>query len=1195
MAAFDSNSPLSQPMPILPVGIALVAGAYFALGILGLQLAVPPGYATAIWPPSGIALAAVVLAGPAIWPGIVLGSFLVNVFTGFDSASPAQTLLSLAVPLAIGCGAAAQALAGGFLLRQGNGFSADLERPRQIARLVGFGGMVAGLINASFSVTLLHLVGRIPAETIAYTWVTWWVGDVIGVLIFTPVCLIAAAARKRGQWRRTVIVAVSLLTCFVVTTIVVIQTLAVEHQGLATRFASVSKTLSANLDKAMRSHLDAVGALEALFGSRQQVGRQEFQHFAARLRSHLDSLVVLEWVPRVPADERERFEAALRRDGTPGFAISEFSDRALVPAAARPDYFPVTFVEPVHGNQAAVGFDLGSTPSRVAALAQARDSGATAVTERIRLVQDGSSAVLVVVPVYREGNIAADLASRQTGLEGFALGVVRLEDVMDAAFAGIDRSEIRFWLRDETDPAAPALLDGDGSGPPAPFSLRSHGLFGTNETIGVRFPLTVGARTWVLHLAPNQVFFAHHASSSAWLALLAGLLFTGIVGAFVLVVTGHEQSLGRLVEERTRALSRSEERYRYIFTGSPLPMWVYDEETLALLDVNEAAIGQYGFPRQEFLALTLREISVSPSATADTPPPGDHEEEARHRRRDGTEIDVQVWSRRLESGGRPARIALLHDISEHKKIENKILESNAFLERQAVELQKAKEAAEAADRAKSTFLAMMSHELRTPMTGILGMTDFLAETRLNREQRSFIDTMRASARTLLTVLNDILDYSKIDADKLELEIAPFDAVAVARDTVRLFQPKADEQGDSLTLDTGGLDRLPVRGDPVRVKQVLGNLVNNAVKFTRNGRVVVRLSQRAAGGEIELRFEVEDSGIGISDADLGRLFVPFSQARGTALGEHSGTGLGLSICKRLARLMNGEIGVSSRLGEGSRFHFTCRVVAAGSDALAKPEKPAAEAAEPVRPLSILVAEDNAVNQLIVRLGLEKRRHRVKVVENGLLASRAAAEDRYDLILMDMQMPVMDGPEATRRIRELPPPHSRVPIVALTADALLEHRPAYMEAGLDGFLTKPVEWATVDAMLARVASGGAAPMPGTGEPAGRDEHESRLIDLGRLEGIREMMPEETFGEFLDELAASSREGLETLSTALERGDLKTAHRTAHTFTGMFSNIGGLRVAGITKALRATTSSEAAFPLQRALIAAVGETLAELERHR
>ncbi|CAK0765305.1 two-component system, sensor histidine kinase [Gammaproteobacteria bacterium] len=376
------------------------------------------------------------------------------------------------------------------------------------------------------------------------------------------------------------------------------------------------------------------------------------------------------------------------------------------------------------------------------------------------------------------------------------------------------------------------------------------------------------------------------------------------------------------------------------------------------------------------------------------------------------------------------------DITDRKLAEERLVE--------------ARKAAEAASHAKSAFLAMMSHELRTPMTGVIGMADFLSGTPLNEDQRLYIDTMRSSARTLLTVLNDILDYSKIDAGRLLIDHVAFDAVTLAAEAVRLFWPKAEENADSLGLDTDGLTTLFVKGDPIRIKQVLGNLISNAIKFTKNGKVMVRLRYREADNYLHLLFEVEDTGIGISPSDLGCLFLPFSQANVGATRKFGGTGLGLAISKHLVELMGGEISVTSQPGWGSLFRFSCLVEHAGPEDFATDPQQVLD----VRPMTILLAEDNPINRMIVKIGLEQRHHRVTMVENGAQAYEAAAKQQFDLILMDMQMPVMDGAEATRLIRTLPLPFSKVPIVALTADTLTEHRVAYMEAGLTDFVAKPI---------------------------------------------------------------------------------------------------------------------------------------------
>jgi CheY-like chemotaxis protein len=503
----------------------------------------------------------------------------------------------------------------------------------------------------------------------------------------------------------------------------------------------------------------------------------------------------------------------------------------------------------------------------------------------------------------------------------------------------------------------------------------------------------------------------------------------------------------------------------------------------------------------------------------------------------------------------------------------------------------AKTAAEAANRAKSAFLAMMSHELRTPMTGVIGMADFLSKSPLDEDQRRYVDTMHSSAQTLLTVLNDILDYSKIEADRLTLDCVSFDAVTLVTETVQLFWPKAEENLSSISIDSGDFDTLVVKGDPTRIKQVLGNLIGNAVKFTTNGTTTVRLRRQNPGNHLFLMFEVEDTGIGISEADMARLFLPFSQANTGTTRTFGGTGLGLAICKRLVNLMGGEITATSQPGRGSVFRFTCRVEPGRREDLA------AGRPQPivVPPLTILLAEDNPINRMIVKVGLEQRHHRVTVVENGAQACEAAISQPFNVILMDMQMPVMDGIEATRRIRVLPPPASEIPIVALTADALPEHRVAYMAAGLTDFLTKPIEWDEVDAVLARVHLGKTAQtLTVTNRDSLIANSECRpLINHDRLREIRMAMDPDDFRDLIREFIRCGTDELISLRGAINQGDLNLIHRWAHNIRGMYLNLGSDRAAAVAKELLVCEDIEHVHRLSKTLSAVADDTNIEVTR--
>jgi PAS domain S-box-containing protein len=642
-------------------------------------------------------------------------------------------------------------------------------------------------------------------------------------------------------------------------------------------------------------------------------------------------------------------------------------------------------------------------------------------------------------------------------------------------------------------------------------------------------------------------------------------------------------ALAKRVEERTADLRLEQQSLAEMLTfnetilqSSPVPMGVY-LDTGACIVANEAYANLVGGSHEVLLSRNFREIESWRSAGLLDCCLHSLATNCRQQ----TEIHVtslagkQVWCDCLilpiRMRGKAHLLIQFFDLTERKETERQVNE--------------ARHQAEVANRAKSSFLAMMSHEIRTPITGVIGMADFLSQTKLDAVQRSYLDTMQASAKTLFTVLNDILDYSKIEADRLTLDRVCFDAVAVAAETARLFDAQAEQNGCGLTLDTGGIRRLLVMGDPTRIRQVLGNLVSNAVKFTRNGGIAIRLRQEQAEERIRLRFEVEDSGIGMSADDIGRLFKPFAQADAGTTRKFGGTGLGLAISKRLVELMDGAIGAAGQPGAGALFWFTC-LVQPGHEA----DLPAGHRPRPaVRPLRVLVAEDNAINGMIVKLGLEQRSHHVTLVEDGSQAVLAAASGRFDIILMDIQMPVMDGIEATRRIRALPPPVCNVPIIALTADAVSQHRASYMQAGLTAFLTKPIEWHEVDAVIGRHdparMAGSAAKSGGEPEPA--------VINRARLLQTRDMVPAAVFAELLAEMARHSGESLTRMRDAIGRLDLPEAKGIAHNLKGLWLQFGAERAAGVAVEIEAAGTLESVAAKVTDLDQAVHDLISELGR--
>ena len=511
-----------------------------------------------------------------------------------------------------------------------------------------------------------------------------------------------------------------------------------------------------------------------------------------------------------------------------------------------------------------------------------------------------------------------------------------------------------------------------------------------------------------------------------------------------------------IVAELEAARAEVEEKERYLktlFESLPVGIMAVDPRDYRILDINRHAAQMIGKTREEVVGQTCRSV-ICPGGDGRCPindlGRSVDQSERTLLTSGGGEIPVLKCVYPMVRRGQTIFIESFVDIRDRKRAEQ--------------QMKRAKEAAEAASQAKSEFLANMSHEIRTPMNGVIGMTELVLDTDLNAQQREFLTVVKSSATSLLSILNDILDCSKLEAGRFELESMEFRLREAIEETLRPFELQARQKGLRLSSEVHpALPKILV-GDPFRLRQVLINLIGNAFKFTEHGEVSVQARPAWApeGEGTQVRFSVKDTGIGIPLPKQQAILEAFTQADGSVARRYGGTGLGLTISRQLVEKMGGEIWLESREGNGTAFHFTARFGAAaqkGADPVAAPCGAAisASALPPSagKSLRILVADDNMVNQRVARAILEKQGNAVTIARDGREAVAAIAGQAFDLVLMDVQMPEMDGFEAAAAIRENEKETgAHVPIIALTAHAMKGDREKCLSMGMDAYLPKPI---------------------------------------------------------------------------------------------------------------------------------------------
>lgn len=882
--------------------ILILAMVYAALGKASLLLAIPPGYATVIWPPSGVALAAVVAFGYRVWPGVFIGSFLCNVSLDPGIVSLADLGAWAFVPAGIAAGAAVQAVAGTFLVRKFAGFPNRLDTEKKAFLFLIWAGPVACAINSFIGTTVLFVAGKVTPADYLVNLGTWWAGDTIGVLIFAPMLLVWLL-RPAAEWRpRRMAVTLPTLATFMLTVILTIVGTNFERESLRLIFAQRAAALPAKLEQMLSQYISVLDSAAGLRKVTPNLDRQSFAVFFSRSFENIGGIQAISWNPVIYPEDRDRFENETRAEGFTDFFISERgSDGKLLPAAGRPDHIVVSFIEPFESNKAAHGFDVGSNAVRRQAFEQARDSGLPVATSRITLVQETRKqfGVLVFMPVYKAGPVPATIEQRRQRIDGYVVSVLRGGDIVSAALEGTSSDNLAFTLFDDSATSSEQFLFQNEQANESVKFLNESGLFGGSTQFAATTRLDFAGRQWRAEINPTRGFLAQHRSANAWIILSGGMLIAGFVSAFSLLLSGRSELLKGLVEDRTRNLSVSQKRLSEAQRMASLGNWQWEvdedllwwsEEVANILGptspVTEKSLETLlGFVHPDEKSLVSDRIA---SASLDGSPLNI---DLRILRPDGTERDVQLQSEavRDESGHVSQLVGTIQDISERKRLA----------------------------RLKTEFVSNTSHELRTPLTSIKGALGLLSGETLGSmppKAMILINLANKNVDRLIRLVNDILDMEKIGSDRLVLQTEKLDLAEIAKEAVELNLGL--EQQFAVNLELG--DLMPGAVAPVdrfRMVQVMTNLISNAAKFSpAGGKVSVSIIHDTETATVS----VSDLGPGIPLDFQKSIFEPFSQADGSATRSAGGTGLGLHISRAIVERHGGKLTFETKLGSGTTF-------------------------------------------------------------------------------------------------------------------------------------------------------------------------------------------------------------------------------------------------------------------------------------
>lgn len=853
--------------------ILLLAIGYIAAGQLGLMLAIPPGYATAIFPASGIALAAILLWGYRLLPGVFIGSLCINIIITLGN-NETLTLPGIINAMIIAGGATLQALAGGYVVRRYLPDGTALINEKCIAGFMFLIVPLSCLVSATIGVTTLYLTHTIPAEAYGTSWLNWWVGDTIGTALMTPVMLVIF---NHARHKRLLTVILPTAIMLAIAVMIFIQSSHWSQQQTASSFREQVLATAENIRFRFEIYINQLHSLERLYASSDTVSAEEFRKFVDHTFLHYPGIQALEWLPRISATQRSQYEAQMRAAGYPEFVITERnSQQQLVPALNRKQYYPVTYLEPLSTNIKALGYDVASDAVRNQALSLAIQNHSAIMTAPIQLVQDSSkqAGALVFLPVIKSDKV-----------EGVVLGVFKTGDLIDIITQSITRPYYLLQVSDVSDGQDDII-----------YQDKSFSQATSISDIEWRETYTIAGRELSLWFKPTPYFFASANNLSTWLVLVAGLVFCSLLMFLLLSITGRTQRVAALVDQRTSELQA-------ILDNSVDAVLSFNHQGRIEL-ANPAAASLFDYSPQSlykaFITDLIPALQFNQAGELTLLDKGEsldvvgHSVETQAKRANGNDLDIELGIGLIDQAGQRRYAAIVHDIRERKKTE----------------------------KIKNEFIATVSHELRTPLTSINGALSLLQGGifgDIPAKAEEMIQLANKNCQRLTRLVNDILDVEKLEFGNTEFDLTTTSLDELLQESAQqnLGYAKLHNVEIKTSYTTDAVSNVQIKVDRGRFHQIMSNLLSNAIKFSPPGSSVeidVELAEQA-------KISVRDNGSGIPADFHSQIFERFSQADGGDNKRQGGTGLGLNIVKTLVQRMGGEIDFISSEAQGTTFFFT----------------------------------------------------------------------------------------------------------------------------------------------------------------------------------------------------------------------------------------------------------------------------------